>query len=158
LRIVDVGGQRSERRKWIHCFEEVTVIFFIVAISEYNQMLREDESTNRLFEALNLFQEIINCDWFRGTPLLLFLNKSDLFKEKLNRVPLNSYFPDFTGGSDFNKATKFIETKFTSTNQNKKRMIYSHVTCATDTEIVKSVFRDFQTIFLSRRMDEAGLI
>jgi hypothetical protein len=40
----DVGGQRSERKKWIHCFENVTAIVFMVAISEYDQVLIEDES------------------------------------------------------------------------------------------------------------------
>ena len=41
LRMVDVGGQRSERRKWIHCFENVTSIMFLVALSEYDQVLVE---------------------------------------------------------------------------------------------------------------------
>ena len=40
----DVGGQRSERRKWIHCFEGVTAILFCVALSEYDLVLREDET------------------------------------------------------------------------------------------------------------------
>lgn len=40
-RMVDVGGQRSERRKWIHCFESVTSIIFLVALSEYDQVLAE---------------------------------------------------------------------------------------------------------------------
>ena len=34
----DVGGQRSERKKWIPCFEDVTAIIFIVALSEYDQV------------------------------------------------------------------------------------------------------------------------
>ena len=41
----DVGGQRSERKKWIHCFEGVTAIIFIVAMSEYDLMLAEDQDT-----------------------------------------------------------------------------------------------------------------
>ena len=44
-RLFDVGGQRSERKKWIHCFEDVTAIIFCVAMSEYDQVLHEDEST-----------------------------------------------------------------------------------------------------------------
>lgn len=43
-RMVDVGGQRSERRKWIHCFENVTSIIFLVALSEYDQILFESEN------------------------------------------------------------------------------------------------------------------
>lgn len=45
FRVFDVGGQRSERRKWIHCFDNVESIIFITAISEYDQVLFEDETT-----------------------------------------------------------------------------------------------------------------
>jgi hypothetical protein len=39
----DVGGQRSERKKWIHCFENVNALLFLVAISGYDQCLAEDK-------------------------------------------------------------------------------------------------------------------
>lgn len=45
--MVDVGGQRSERRKWIHCFEKVTSIMFLVALSEYDQVLVESANEVR---------------------------------------------------------------------------------------------------------------
>lgn len=45
--MVDVGGQRSERRKWIHCFESVTSIIFLVALSEYDQVLAECDNEVR---------------------------------------------------------------------------------------------------------------
>jgi guanine nucleotide-binding protein subunit alpha len=44
----DVGGQRSERKKWIHCFENVTSIIFCVALSEYDQMLLEESNQVRI--------------------------------------------------------------------------------------------------------------
>ena len=44
----DVGGQRNERKKWIHCFDDVTAIIFVAALSEYDQVLFEDTSTNRM--------------------------------------------------------------------------------------------------------------
>lgn len=40
----DVGGQRSERKKWIHCFESVTSIIFCTALSEYDQVLLEEKN------------------------------------------------------------------------------------------------------------------
>ena len=46
VRMVDVGGQRSERRKWIHCFDHVTSVMFLVAISEYDQFLVEADSVS----------------------------------------------------------------------------------------------------------------
>ncbi|KAI5476908.1 guanine nucleotide binding protein (G protein), alpha o polypeptide [Pseudohyphozyma bogoriensis] len=51
VRVVDVGGQRSERKKWINCFENVNVLLFVAAVSEYDQKLFEDKSTNRLEES-----------------------------------------------------------------------------------------------------------
>ncbi len=52
----DVGGQKNERKKWIHCFDNVTAVIFVAAISEYDQNLYEDGSTNRMVsstDALN---------------------------------------------------------------------------------------------------------
>jgi len=75
FRVVDVGGQRSERRKWIHCFQDVTAIIFCVALSEYNLSLEEDETVNRMHESLQLFSEICESGWFTKITLILFLNK-----------------------------------------------------------------------------------
>jgi hypothetical protein len=92
-----MGGQRSERKKWIHCFEDVTTILFIVAVSEYDQPLFEDMTVNRMSEALTLFDSICNSPWFTSTPIILFLNKSDLLREKLKTSPIENHFPDYTG-------------------------------------------------------------
>lgn len=100
-RMVDVGGQRSERKKWIHCFEDVTAIIFMVAISEYDQVLFEDETVNRMGESLTLFQSICDMECFQKTSIILFMNKTDLFKKKLNSSPLNAYFPKYKGTCNF---------------------------------------------------------
>ena len=55
-RMVDVGGQRSERRKWIHCFENVTSIMFLVALSEFDQLLFESENEVDFGVCLSVFQ------------------------------------------------------------------------------------------------------
>lgn len=59
--MVDVGGQRSERRKWIHCFENVTSIMFLVALSEYDQVLVEsDNEVNGFNDDLRVGPDIEN--------------------------------------------------------------------------------------------------
>ena len=78
----DVGGQRNERRKWIHCFDNVDCVVFVASLSEFDQHLYEDETKNRLEEALELFAQISNSKWFASTALILFLNKKDLFEKK----------------------------------------------------------------------------
>lgn len=93
----DVGGQRSERKKWIHCFEGVTAIIFCVALSGYDLVLAEDEEMNRMIESMKLFDSICNSKWFVETSIILFLNKKDLFEEKIARSPLTICFPEYTG-------------------------------------------------------------
>ena len=95
FRMLDVGGQRSERRKWIHCFDCVTAVLFCSSLSEYDQTLREDDTQNRMKESLLLFDEIRNSPWFRTVPFILFLNKIDLFQEKIKRVSLSVCFDDW---------------------------------------------------------------
>ena len=60
LAIVDVGGQRSERRKWVNCFAGITAIIFFVSLSEFDQTLEEESETNRMQESLKVFDEICN--------------------------------------------------------------------------------------------------
>ena len=95
FRIFDVGGQRNERRKWIHAFDNVNAVVFVAAMSEYDQVLFEDETQNRMEEALQLFDQIINSKWFKTTSMILILNKKDLFEMKLAKKPLSKYFPEY---------------------------------------------------------------
>ena len=93
----DVGGQRSERKKWIHCFEGVTSIIFCVALSGYDLVLAEDEEMNRMMESMKLFDSICNNKWFVETSIILFLNKKDLFEDKIRHSPLTICFPEYKG-------------------------------------------------------------
>ncbi|XP_068175609.1 guanine nucleotide-binding protein subunit alpha-15-like isoform X2 [Antennarius striatus] len=96
LRIVDVGGQKSERRKWIHCFEDVTSLIFLASLSEYDQVLEERETINRMQESLALFYTTIHSPWFHSTSIILFLNKTDILVDKIQNSDLKKYFPNFT--------------------------------------------------------------
>ncbi|ETN77245.1 g-protein alpha subunit [Necator americanus] len=98
--VFDVGGQRSERRKWIHCFDNVNAVIYVAAISEYDQVLREDNKTNRLKEALLLFDGVVNNQYFKDVSVILFLNKKDLFAEKILYVSLKVCFDSYDAGRD----------------------------------------------------------
>eukprot|EP00834_Sanchytrium_tribonematis_P001090 NODE_23_length_42016_cov_0.755803.p28 type:complete len:140 gc:universal NODE_23_length_42016_cov_0.755803:37570-37989(+) len=132
----DVGGQRSERRKWIHCFEGVTMVIFVTSLSEYDQTLLEDARVNRMVESISLFDSVVNSRWFSRSSMVVLLNKIDIFKEKLLISPLRRFYPDFDGDQDPSLACKFILSKFTAVNRAKLK-IYPHVTCATDTKNIK---------------------
>mmetsp|Transcript_61967 Transcript_61967/g.98657 ORF Transcript_61967/g.98657 Transcript_61967/m.98657 type:complete len:548 (+) Transcript_61967:33-1676(+) len=91
--ITDVGGQRNERRKWIHQFERVTAVIYVAALNHYAAVLYEDESINAMIESIDLFFEVCNMKWFRKTEFILFLNKDDLFREFVQRdIPLSMCF------------------------------------------------------------------
>jgi GTPase SAR1 family protein len=157
FRMVDVGGQRSERKKWMHCFQDVTAVIFCVALSEYDLKLYEDDSTNRMHESLKLFREICNSKWFTDTAMILFLNKRDLFADKIKKVDLKVAFDDYNGGLNYDNAVTFIKDKFLSQNENPKKHVYTHVTCATDTDSIQVVFNAVKDIILQGIINDTGI-
>ena len=156
--MVDVGGQRSERRKWIHCFENVTAIIFVVAISAFDQVLIEDESVNRMHEALTLFDSICNGKWFTKTSIILFLNKIDILMEKLKKSQLIDYFPEYDGPNEFQPVVEFFTERFRSINQSDTKQIYVHCTCATDTDQIRFVMAAVNDIVIQKNLRNVGLL
>lgn len=157
-RMYDVGGQRSERKKWIHCFENVTAIIFMVAISEYDQKLVEDDAVNRMQEALTLFDSICNSRWFTKTSIILFLNKIDIFKDKIEQVPIEDYFTDYQGGPDYELACEYFRQNFEQLNMSETKQIYTHYTCATDTNQIRFVMAAVNDIIIQNSLRQAGLM
>ncbi|XP_013920734.1 PREDICTED: guanine nucleotide-binding protein subunit alpha-14-like [Thamnophis sirtalis] len=156
FRIVDVGGQRSERRKWIHCFENVTSIIFLVALSEYDQVLAESHNENRLEESMALFKTVITYPWFQKSSIILFLNKKDILEEKIMHSHLINYFPQFQGPKkDVKAAGDFILQLYK--DQNSDKDIYAHFTCATDTENIRFVFAAVKETILKSNLEEFNL-
>jgi GTPase SAR1 family protein len=156
--LYDVGGQRNERKKWIHCFENVTAVIFVAAISEYDQRLFEDEATNRVDEALKLFDEICNSRWFKDTSLLLFLNKRDLFEDKIGRIPLKTFFPNYNGpAEDAGAAQEWLASTFKAKNRNPDKLVYCFVTCATDSNNVENVFKAVKDTIIRNALRNIGM-
>ncbi|KAI9628076.1 hypothetical protein H4Q26_018224 [Puccinia striiformis f. sp. tritici PST-130] len=154
-KVFDVGGQRSERKKWIHCFENVNVLIFFVAINEYDQVLYEDECVNRMAEAATLFDSICNSQWFRQTQMILFFNKIDLFKAKLLTSPLSSRFPDYDGDNSYESAAKFIHRNFLQLCRDPNKDIITHFTCATDSQQISVVLAGVQESILRKNLAAA---
>ncbi|KAG8884766.1 hypothetical protein FRB97_003287 [Tulasnella sp. 331] len=154
--VLDVGGQRSERRKWIHCFESVTALIFIISLSEYDQVLYEDDTVNRMAEALTLFEAVVNSRWFVKSSIILFLNKIDLLKEKIALSPVRTYFADYKGPeNDYTATCDFFKRRFVSMNHGHK-MLITHLTCATDTKQIKVVIRTVNEQILKTNLEQLG--
>jgi len=179
FQFIDVGGQRSQREKWMQCFESVTSILFLAAGSEFDQVLLEDRQTNRLKEAMTIFDVIVNNRVFSNTSIIVFLNKCDLLEEKIQTTNLSTHFPDFHGNDrDPIEVKQFIlnlflglkraeasepsptttsqsPSKSTTTKQTKP--IYSHYTVAIDTENIRLIFNDVKKIILRKNLENLML-
>ncbi|KAH9836650.1 heterotrimeric G protein alpha subunit 4 [Rhodofomes roseus] len=141
--MVDVGGQKSERRKWIHCFQDVTSILFLVSLSGYDQCLVEDRDANQMQDAMTIWDSICHSQWFKNTSIILFLNKNDLFEKKVVHSDIRSFFPDYDGPSgDAASGREYFKKRFARLAQKanqKEREVYIHTTTATDTEMLRVV-------------------
>ncbi|KAF5360956.1 hypothetical protein D9756_005169 [Leucocoprinus leucothites] len=147
IHFIDVSGQRTERRKWLQCFDQISSIIFCVGLSDYDRLyISEDSSQDPMIESLALFKSITESHWFYHTPVMLFLNKVDLFRTKLPKVPLTNTFEDYTGGNDVQKAISFILSKFRQTSKTQRdfsqsQPLYTHVTNAIDSENMQTTLK-----------------
>lgn len=158
FKLCDIGGQRSERKKWIHCFEGVTAIIFLVALSEYDLCLAEDQEINRMAESMKLFDSICNNRWFIDTSVILFLNKKDLFADKIRTSPLAICFPEYRGRNTYDEAGAYIRIRFERLNRSSAtKDVYTHFTCATDTGNVKFVMDAVTDIIIKNNLKDCGL-
>eukprot|EP01083_Nonionella_stella_P034657 94818_1 len=163
MHIIDVGGQRSQRRKWIHCFEHVVAVIFIASLSCYDAMMMEDPSTNAMSDQLALFDEICNHYILRRVSMILFANKKDLFRQTYceEKVPLSvcDEFETFSDDRwDYNKAMEYILERFREMNKSIAKEVFTHVTCATDTNNIEMVFNDVQQIIVGGTLARTGLM
>ncbi|OCH94181.1 heterotrimeric G protein alpha subunit 4 [Obba rivulosa] len=141
--MVDVGGQKSERRKWIHCFQDVTSILFLVSLSGFDQCLVEDRDANQMQDAMTIWDSICHSQWFKQTSIILFLNKNDLYERKVEHSDIKNFFPDYDGESgDARAGRDYFKKRFARLAQKanaKEREIYIHTTTATDTNNLRVV-------------------
>jgi len=163
--LIDVGGQRTERRKWIHCFEDVLILVFLAAVSEYDQVLEEDGRTNRLEESLNLFKAISGTVYFKEQEIILFLNKKDLLEEKIKsgRSPFKKHFPTVNSSfrrwegadNDYEGILGYMEELFKE-QDDQQHEIHAVPTCATDTENISRINANVQSIILKNILNQIG--
>eukprot|EP01083_Nonionella_stella_P072333 194952_1 len=163
--LVDVGGQRNERNKWVHQFSIVDAVLFVASLSCYDQQLFEAHDTNAMHESVRLFDLIVNNRYFKGTSMILFLNKWDLFEIKIQTKSIKCCFPEFDGADGDNaSALRYIKDIFLACNRanrnsetTKNRRVYTHVTTATDPNNVRSVFHDVEHTVITASLQNIGM-
>ncbi|EJW80213.1 guanine nucleotide-binding protein G(k) subunit alpha [Wuchereria bancrofti] len=112
---------------------------------------------NRMVESLRLFESICNSRWFINTSIILFLNKKDLFAEKIKRVSIKIAFPEYNGPQTYDDSVRFIEEKFEALNTNPEKTIYTHQTCATDTNQVQMILDSVIDMVIQANLRGCGL-
>jgi hypothetical protein len=132
-----------------------------------------------MYEAFMLFESICNSKWFINTSMILFLNKLDLFQQKIHKSNISEYFPDYKGKknihilynndriiiifiwvtfliigppTDFNQAKDFFRHRFTKLNSNPNKQVYVHYTVATDTKLLAHVMESVSDSILHENL------
>ncbi|OWA55544.1 Guanine nucleotide-binding protein G(q) subunit alpha [Hypsibius exemplaris] len=184
----DSSGQRSERRKWIHCFEKVNAMIFVASLSDFDQELLdktannyEDRTVNRMEESLALFNVVIQDRFLQNASIILLLNKTDIFQEKLQERHLADYFPDYAHfqpesqpapgpKKDPQTAGQYVLSKYMAINdchaagkfasssmEKDEQFMFAHFTCATDTKNIKLITKAVEDRLLQEALIDFNL-
>ena len=162
LRLTDVSGQRSERKKWIPYFNDASAVVFVAAISEYDQTLAEEPSVNRLQDSLQSFQQLSSMSWLDSVPLVLLLNKLDLYEAKKQRVSIRVCFPKYRGGDDGDEGLEFIKQEFLrrvrggAAGAAEERRVFVHVVSAVDRSAASLCMTQVKDIVRRRMQAQTG--
>ncbi|KAJ3993525.1 G-protein alpha subunit-domain-containing protein [Lentinula boryana] len=143
--VVDFGGQFSERRKWINWFPKAGMIIYVASLSDYDETCAEDSSTNRMYDSMKLFDFVMHSEWFTDVPIVLLLNKTDVFAQKLRKTPLKQYFHDYTGGDNYDAGSTYIINSFLSNARPDTRV---YLTSAVDEERIMETMNDIYDKYL----------
>merc|ERR1712228_741836 len=95
------GGQKNERRKWVHFLDDTAVVVDVINLSGFCELLWEDNRNNRLREDIGLFRGIVNLDVFKNAHWILILNKFDCFRKHIReKKSMKEHFSDFIGDDE----------------------------------------------------------
>uniref|UniRef100_A0A7E4VGK1 G-protein alpha subunit n=1 Tax=Panagrellus redivivus TaxID=6233 RepID=A0A7E4VGK1_PANRE len=133
-RLFDIGGQRVDRRKWATMYDGLNAILYCIAISEYDQKYEDEDQKSKLADSLDLLEQTCKCDKFAETPIFVFLNEVDVLKEKLDKIPLKNYIPEYSGKTE-KDAMDFLMNKVKErTTAHASNLTFFEYMCAIDTD------------------------
>ncbi|PCH43570.1 G-alpha-domain-containing protein [Wolfiporia cocos MD-104 SS10] len=159
----DVGGDRGQRATWAPYFDDVNAIMFLCPMSGFDQVLSEDRAVNRLIDSMKLWKIICTSKLLENATFILFLNKCDILKSKLESgVRFCDHIEQYKSQpNDYENVTSYIKKIFLAIHKDhspKKRKVHVHTTCATDTEMMSTVLNSIRDVILLNVLETTNLI
>ncbi|KNZ76965.1 Guanine nucleotide-binding protein alpha-4 subunit [Termitomyces sp. J132] len=165
-RVFDVGGHRSLRSAWIPYFDDMDAIIFLAPVSAFDQKLSEDPSTNRLEDSVNIWNYIAKNELLKHTHLILFMNKIDILKAKLESgIKFSDYVVSYGSRrereNDVKSVTKYLKEKFSGILREKSvisRPFYCHLTTVTNFKSTKEILTRVRDVLMRKHLEDVGLL
>ncbi|KAI9460793.1 G-alpha-domain-containing protein [Boletus coccyginus] len=158
-RVFDVGGQRSA---WAPYFDDMNAIIFLAPISCFDQVLQEDPTVNRLADSFLLWKSIVSNPLLKKTDIVLFLNKCDILRAKLQSgIRLGDYITSYGNRpNDYESASTYFRKKFAGLMKEHAgdRPFFSHFTSVTDTQSTSLILQNVQDIIIRHNLRKSALV
>ncbi|KAF2730853.1 G-alpha-domain-containing protein [Polyplosphaeria fusca] len=130
VRNSDAHIVKTREKGWLARYTDTQAVIFVAAVSDYDVV--SPSGKNRLDEAADLFGEVLNEEAFRNVPILLVLNRVDVFRKKIAKAPLGAHMPEYTGLLDEASVLEYVLGKFVGKNRNEERQVYTHFATEND--------------------------
>ncbi|KIM31397.1 hypothetical protein M408DRAFT_327621 [Serendipita vermifera MAFF 305830] len=169
--VIDVGGSRTQRAAWKPFFEDVHAIVFLAPLSAFNQTLEEIPGVNRLEDSMLLWTDISSSPLLARAHLILFLNKIDLLRKKLERgIKFGSFVRTYEGPNDCDAVCKYMKKRFLSIYKegleklkesekaSTSRIIKSFFTSALDLTSTREVIMQVESSILHDNLSNSKMI
>ncbi|KAI0342325.1 G-alpha-domain-containing protein [Trametopsis cervina] len=162
-RVYDVGGHRSLVAAWAPFFDDMDAILFLAPISCFDQVLEEDPMVNRLEDSILLWKSIVSNPLLAKTNLVLFLNKIDILKTKLNAgIEFGRYIVSYgSRPNDYDNAAAYLKRKFQQIHKENSRVprtFYCHFTTVTDPKATSMILADVQDTIIRKQLQDSKLV
>ncbi|KIL57705.1 hypothetical protein M378DRAFT_27866 [Amanita muscaria Koide BX008] len=159
----DVCMITSVTAAWAPYFDDMDAIIFLAPISCFDQVLSEDPSVNRLEDSVHLWKSVVSNKLLKNTNLILFLNKIDIMKMKLNAgIRMADYILSYGNrANDYERASGYLRRKFNTILKEYSptpRMFYGHLTTVTDTKSTKIILLNLREMLLRQHLAQTSLI
>ncbi|KAF8633628.1 hypothetical protein AX15_001317 [Amanita polypyramis BW_CC] len=162
-RIFDVGGARSLRAAWAPYFDNMDTIIFLAPISCFDQVLVEDSTVNRLEDSILLWKSVVSNSLLKHTEIVLFLNKVDIMKAKLEAgIKFGNFVISYGNRpNDLEHASSYLKKKFAALHKQyspRARTFYCHLTTVTDVRSTQRILENVKDMVVRQNLVDSNLV